>query len=82
MLPTLHLTPNEKECAAWLKLKGFYAQKLTNLRLQNDTKMGEQDRALLLGRIAEIKELLALDPEMPVVRQVEEESHPTPFVMP
>lgn len=55
----IDLTPIETESALWLKLKGHLIERLQDCRLMNDRRMPEEDRHMLLGRIEEIKAMLA-----------------------
>jgi hypothetical protein len=59
----MELTPYDKESVTWLKLKAEYTARLHTLRMQNDSKMSEEDRNLLLGQILEVKALLKLGDE-------------------
>lgn len=60
---SLALTPADRTSALWMKLKAHYTAKLQTLRTRNDSAMEEDKRNKLLGQIAEIKEILSLDPE-------------------
>lgn len=51
----------------WLKLKVYYEDKLEQKRRENDSDMPAEKRDKLRGRIAEIKDLLALDKPAPVI---------------
>jgi hypothetical protein len=54
------LTGHEKTSEAWRKIYEYYAERLVVLRAQNDAKMSEADRNFHLGRLAEVKGVLAL----------------------
>lgn len=54
------LTAYDRGSAAWHKLVTIYEAKLQTLRMQNDTPKDELETAKLRGRIAEVKEFLAM----------------------
>jgi len=54
------LTNHEKTSDVWRKIYAYYAERLVVLRAQNDAKMTETDRNFHLGRLAEVKSVLAL----------------------
>ena len=55
------LTLLDVQSNTWLKLKAQYRQRLSDLREQNDGEMEPERRQRHIGRIAEVKALLALD---------------------
>lgn len=57
----------EKHSSAWQRLYTHYGERLQRLREKNDQAMGEKERDKLIGKIEEVKELLALnnDPVVP-----------------
>lgn len=55
------LTPNDRASALWLKLRAHMADRLETLRAMNDGELEPIATAKLRGRIAEVKNLLALD---------------------
>lgn len=50
----------------WRQLKAHYTQRLQSLREQNDGIATLETKAVLAGRIAEIKDFLALEHPAPV----------------
>ncbi len=60
------LTDQDKQSALWLKLKERAESDLEALRKRNDALNDEVTTAVLRGRIYQLKELLALDPPVPV----------------
>jgi hypothetical protein len=61
------ITEGEKLQPLWLKLHGHYKQRLVDLHGQLEGDLDEGKTALLRGRIAEVKALLALNESRPVV---------------
>lgn len=57
----MKLTHADRASAAWQRLRAHYAERLSVLRSMNDGDIDEVATARLRGRIAEIKNLLALD---------------------
>lgn len=56
------MTHDEKHSALWLKMRDHYTMMLARLRETNDGRgMPEADTAFLRGRIAQVKEFLALE---------------------
>ena len=55
------LTESEKRSALWLKLKAHFEEKLQGLRALNDQQQPEGQTAHNRGRIAQVKEFLALE---------------------
>lgn len=62
----------DRSSALWLRLKAHLEARLQSLRLQNDTVMDEGRRNIQIGRIAEVKGLLALDTEESTATSKEE----------
>lgn len=56
----MRLTEQEIHSAVWIKLRDHMADRLEALRCQNDGDLDPLATARLRGRIAAIKELLAL----------------------
>lgn len=63
----LTLSLGEKHSSAWQRLHLHYKARLQDLREKNDQMMTEMERCKLLGKIEEVKELIALnnDPVVP-----------------
>ena len=57
------LAPHERQSAVWIKLRDHMVQRLTDLRSKNDGSHDAETTANLRGRIAQLKELLALGNE-------------------
>lgn len=57
----LDLTHEDLYSPTWAKLRDYYTARLAHLREENDSG-DEPNTAKRRGRIAEVKELLALDP--------------------
>ncbi len=66
-LPDLELTAAEKESGLWRKLKGYYEARLDQLRQQNDSRMPDAERAVLIGKIEEVKLFIQHDQDAPEV---------------
>jgi hypothetical protein len=60
------LTPQDLQSATWRKLEAHLTERLTALRAQNDGELDETSTARLRGRLAQIKEILALGKPGPV----------------
>lgn len=54
------LSDLERKSAVWLKVKAYYEKRLATQRSKNDGDLPAEITAKTRGRIAEIKELLAL----------------------
>jgi len=63
----MDFTPYDKESATWQKLKAHYEARLQVLRMKNDHPLPEEQRNILIGQIQEVKTLLALEVERPVM---------------
>ena len=50
----------ERHSALWQKLEGFLAHRLDALRKNNDGDLSPEETQRLRGRIAQLKEILAL----------------------
>lgn len=61
------LTEQDRHSACWLKLKAYYEERLALLRVQNDADLNDMDTAKLRGRIKEIRALLGLGEDKPVI---------------
>ena len=61
------LSTIEQLSPVWHKLKAHYTERLETLRQQNDADMDEMARAKHIGRIAEVKTLLALAAPPPII---------------
>ena len=57
----LELTQADLQSETWRKIKDYYTARLLVYRRQNDTKMAEADRNYLIGKIQEVKDVLALE---------------------
>jgi hypothetical protein len=58
------LNAADRETLLWRKLRKHLESELADLRERNDSiKHTEQQTAVIRGRIAQIKDLLALDPQ-------------------
>ena len=73
----MYLHPIEAQSALWLKLKELMLERLDTLRHQNDGVLSLEETARLRGRIAELKNLLALEAEGSATEQAS--SGPTHF---
>ena len=54
------LTEQERHSAVWLKLQAHMEYRLASLRSQNDGDLTMDETIKLRGRVAQLKELLAL----------------------
>lgn len=61
------LSDTDRQAAVWLKLKKHMQDRLAVLRQQNDGDRDFDETQKLRGRIAELKRLLDLDADMPVI---------------
>lgn len=59
------LSNEERQSALWLKLRAHLEDRLEALRFQNDGDRTPEETAKIRGRIAEVKNMLALDPPAP-----------------
>ena len=64
---TAFLDTHDRQSAVWMRLKEHYEARLTLLRSSNDGSITAEQTAKLRGRIAEVKALLNLEKETPVV---------------
>jgi uncharacterized protein involved in exopolysaccharide biosynthesis len=62
---------HDRQSAVWKRLKEYYEARLTMLRSQNDANLTADQTARLRGRIVEVKRLLDLDTDKPVVDEGE-----------
>lgn len=51
----------------WIKLKAEYESRLTQLRTSNDRDMSDTETAKLRGRIAELRRIIDMGAEKPVI---------------
>lgn len=63
----LRLTAADKINPLWIRLKAHYTDRLTTLREQNDAPMEENQRAIHIGRIGEVKAILDFENEAPYI---------------
>lgn len=63
----MKLTEHEQHSAVWIKIRDHLTERLDALRSQNDGDLDPLATARLRGRIAAIKELLALGQPTPAV---------------
>lgn len=61
MSDIVKLTDLERKSSAWVKIRDYYQRRLDVMRGRNDGDLVIEETAKLRGRIAEIKNLLALD---------------------
>lgn len=61
------LTKQERNDPLWLKLKAEYESRLAQLRKDNDKDMSETETAKLRGRIAELRRIIDMGAEKPVI---------------
>lgn len=59
----MRIEPHEMRSALWLKLQAHYSAQLDMLRRKNDGDMPPDQTQRLRGRIAQVKEFLALSGE-------------------
>lgn len=59
------LTQGDVHSALWMKLSEHYESRLQELRAMNDADRNDVDTARLRGRIAEIRDFLALANSQP-----------------
>lgn len=69
--PILSITESDKLNPLWSKLQTMWGERLEVLRKQNDSiGRDELDTAILRGRIAELKVMMFLDKDIPIVEEV------------
>lgn len=61
----MKLTNHERASAVWMKLEAHLAERIAACRSRNDGDLSEMDTAKLRGRIAALKEILALGADVP-----------------
>lgn len=61
----MRLTEQEMQSAVWLKLQAFMGERLQSLRCQNDGDLTLDQTNRLRGRVAQLKELLAIGQPTP-----------------
>lgn len=64
---TFALSSGDKLSPTWLRLVEHLEQRLDVLRKQNDGRLDEVQTARMRGRIAQLKELISLGADQPVV---------------
>ncbi len=57
------MTPQDFQTGTWKRLTKHLEQRLQALRESNDSTMSESNTAVIRGKIAMVKELLALSPD-------------------
>ncbi|MEN6400862.1 MAG: hypothetical protein ABFD94_02860 [Armatimonadia bacterium] len=62
----MKLQQHETRSALWLKLQAHMSEQLDVLRRKNDGLLSHEDTQRLRGRIAQLKEILALSETEPV----------------
>jgi hypothetical protein len=65
--PPFQLTASERQSALWLRLQSHLEDMLADLREQNDNESTPERTAKLRGRIAAVKDFLALGKPTPSV---------------
>jgi len=63
------LTKNELKSAVWTKLSAHLKNRLTSLHKELENDLVQDDTNKVRGRIAEIRKLLAIEKEPPVIRK-------------
>ena len=61
------LTKGERLNPVWMALSRHLEERIAQLRMQNDGDKDERETAKLRGRIAELKGILALAKDLPVI---------------
>lgn len=61
------LTDEDRRSATWQKIKAYMDKRVELLRAKNDKNLDERKTALLRGSIAELKHLMNLGTERPMV---------------
>lgn len=59
-MPEPTLNENDQQSATWKKLEKYLQDRLETLRAENDRTRGAKETEKLRGKIAAVKELLAL----------------------
>lgn len=59
------LTYEDKHSVTWARVKEFAEARITSLRAKNDGMLDELTTANVRGRIAALKELVALETDLP-----------------
>lgn len=68
-----HLTDNDKASATWLRLRVHLEARLAAVRVSNDELISEFETALVRGSIRELKRLISLGKDRPVISDYEEQ---------
>lgn len=61
------ITAIERNSSVWQKLRPYYEARLAMLRAQNDGNLTAEQTLRLRGRIAEVKAILSLGTDKPVI---------------
>lgn len=61
------LSKMDKQSATWQTIMQYLEQRLAKLRAMNDIIMPEQNTATIRGQIAEVKAMMNLDKDEPIV---------------
>lgn len=61
------LTSYDFDSPTWKAIKAHFTERRDFLRKMNDAPMSESDRGQLIGRIQEVKALLAMEEQAPLV---------------
>lgn len=73
----MKLTPMDLRSQLWLDLSAHMEGRLADLRRQNDSpNLGQDETSRLRGRIAQLKEILALAKQEPVQADATDEAAP------
>jgi hypothetical protein len=68
MLPEpFELSQGDKLNPLWIRMEQYWTNKLAMLRQNNDADLDSEETAKLRGRISEIKAMLALGKDRPIV---------------
>lgn len=60
MVMLLNLSESDRRTPLIVSMRAHFEQRLLDLRMQNDAPLGEPQHSILVGRIQEVKNLLAL----------------------
>lgn len=67
----MKLTPHEQQSAVWIKLRDHLTERLDALRKNNDGDLTPEQTAKLRGRIAALREILALSKDEQVQAEID-----------
>lgn len=62
-----YLSREEKNSRLWMRLMSHFEERLALLRSQNDGDRSEMETAKIRGSIAEIKQFIALNSDLPII---------------